>query len=175
MLPFIYTLYFVIFSRLDHVNNVQCHWPNINVCMCDGLVIIKHYIIIGLHTPYSWLKLMLLKRGRYEPSPYMVLFIQLRTENKAKYFLIPGFYVTAPGAFIWFLDGNENKVDISIVGTNGKCFLINAHGMLRRMGAATEIPGSVLNISKLKSVVIYSTNTQMALSLINKIFFEESR
>ena len=52
-----------------------------------------------------------------------------------------GFSITAPWAFIWFLDGNENKVDISIVGTNGKFFLINAHGVLRRMGAATEIPG----------------------------------
>ena len=55
--------------------------------------------------------------------------------------LLPGFSVTAPWAFIWFLDGNENKVVISIVGTNGKYFLINAHGVLRRMGAATEIPG----------------------------------
>ena len=55
---------------------------------------------------------------------------------------LPGFSVTAPWAFIWFLDGNENKVDISIVGTNGKFFLINAHGVLRRMGAATEIPGT---------------------------------
>ena len=43
---------------------------------------------------------------------------------------VPGFSVTAPWAFNWFLDGNENKVDISIVGTNGKCFLINAHGVL---------------------------------------------
>ena len=58
------------------------------------------------------------------------------------FYELPGFSVTAPGAFIWFLDGNENKVDISIVGTNGKCFLINAHGVLRRMGALTEIPGS---------------------------------
>ena len=41
----------------------------------------------------------------------------------------------------WFLDANVNKVDISIVGTNGKYFLINAHGVLRRMGAVTEIPG----------------------------------
>ena len=56
----------------------------------------------------------------------------------------PGFSVTAPWAFIWFLDGNENKVVISIVGTNEKYFLINAHGVLRRMGAVTEIPGSVL-------------------------------
>ena len=55
---------------------------------------------------------------------------------------VPGFSVTAPWAFIWFLDGNENKLDISIVGTYGKIFLINAHGVLRRMGAATEIPGS---------------------------------
>ena len=54
----------------------------------------------------------------------------------------PGFSITAPWAFNWFLDGNENKVDISIVGTNGKFFLINAHGVLRRMGAVTEIPGS---------------------------------
>ena len=38
------------------------------------------------------------------------------------------------------LDGNENKVDISIVGTNGKFFLIKAHGVLRRMGAVTEMP-----------------------------------
>ena len=59
---------------------------------------------------------------------------------------VPGFSVTAPWAFIWFLDGNENKVDISIVGTNGKFFLINAHGVLRRMGAATEIPGTVSEI-----------------------------
>ena len=43
----------------------------------------------------------------------------------------------------WFLDGNENKVDISIMGTNGKFFLINAHGVLRRMGAVTEIPGTI--------------------------------
>ena len=42
----------------------------------------------------------------------------------------------------WFLDGNETKVDISLVGTNGKFFLINAHGVLRRIGAATEIPGT---------------------------------
>ena len=33
---------------------------------------------------------------------------------------LPGFSVTVAWAFIWFLDGNENKVDISIVGTNGK-------------------------------------------------------
>ena len=56
--------------------------------------------------------------------------------------LLPGFSVTAPWAFNWFLDENANKVDISIVGTNGKFFLINAHGVLRRMGAVTEIPGS---------------------------------
>ena len=55
---------------------------------------------------------------------------------------IPGFSVTAPWAFNWFLDGNANNVDISIVGTNGKFFLINAHGVLRRMGAVTEIPGT---------------------------------
>ena len=56
---------------------------------------------------------------------------------------LPGFSVTAPWAFNWFLDGNENKVDISIVGTNGNFFLIDAHGVLRRMGAVTEIPGSL--------------------------------
>ena len=61
---------------------------------------------------------------------------------------LPGFSVTAPWAFIWFLDGNENKVDISIVGTNGKFFLVNAHGVLRRMGAVTEIPGSPNNVHK---------------------------
>ena len=33
---------------------------------------------------------------------------------------------------------------ISIVGTNGKVFLINAHGVLPRMGAVTEIPGSMI-------------------------------
>ena len=27
------------------------------------------------------------------------------------------------------------------MGTNGNFFLINAHGVLRRMGAVTEIPG----------------------------------
>ena len=54
---------------------------------------------------------------------------------------LPGFSITAPWAFIWFLDGNENKVDIFMVGTNGKFFLINAHGVLRRMGSLTEIPG----------------------------------
>ena len=59
---------------------------------------------------------------------------------------MPGFSVTAPWAFIWVLDGNENKVVISIVGTNGKYFLINAHGVLRWMGAATGIPGSVNSI-----------------------------
>ena len=56
---------------------------------------------------------------------------------------LPEFSVTAPWAFIWFLDGNENKVDISIVGTNGKFVIINAHGVRRRMGAATEIPGNL--------------------------------
>ena len=60
---------------------------------------------------------------------------------------IPGFSVTAPWAFIWFLDGNDNKVDISIVGTNGKFFLINAHGVLRRMGSVTEIPGTCKSLS----------------------------
>ena len=48
--------------------------------------------------------------------------------------------------FNWFLDGNENKVDISIVGTNGNFFLINAHGVLRRMGAVTEIPGTCIMV-----------------------------
>ena len=56
---------------------------------------------------------------------------------------VPGFSVTAPWAFIWFLDGNENKVDISIMGTNGKCFLVNAHGVFRRMGVVTEIPSNI--------------------------------
>ena len=60
-----------------------------------------------------------------------------------KQILLPGFSVTAHWAFIWFLDGNENKVVISIVGMNGKNFLqINAHGVLRRMGAVMEIPGT---------------------------------
>ena len=57
--------------------------------------------------------------------------------------LIPGFSVTAPWAFICLLDGNVNKVVISIVVTNGIFFLINAHGVLRRMGADTEIPGMI--------------------------------
>ena len=56
------------------------------------------------------------------------------------------FRSSALGVYLFFLDGNENKVDISIVGTNGKVFLINAHGVLRRMGAVTEIPGSTQNI-----------------------------
>ena len=51
---------------------------------------------------------------------------------------LPGFSITAPWAFNWFLYGNENKVDISIVGTNGKFVLINAHGVLRRMGAGNS-------------------------------------
>ena len=55
---------------------------------------------------------------------------------------VPAFSVTVPCAFIWFLDGNENKVDISIVGMNGNKSIINAHWVLRRMGAVTEIPGS---------------------------------
>ena len=55
-------------------------------------------------------------------------------------------FFTAPWAFNCFLDGNANKVDISIVGTNGKFFLINAHGVLRRMGAVTEIPGTLILI-----------------------------
>ena len=58
--------------------------------------------------------------------------------------ILPGFSVTVPWAFNWFLDGNENKVDISIVGTNGKCFLINAHGVLRWMGAVTESTDSIV-------------------------------
>ena len=50
--------------------------------------------------------------------------------------LLPGFSVTTPCAFIWFLDGNENKVDISMVNgweffpsecpwgapTDGRCY-----------------------------------------------------
>ena len=32
------------------------------------------------------------------------------------------------------------------MGTNGKFFLINAHGVLRRMGAVTEIPGTVVRV-----------------------------
>ena len=51
------------------------------------------------------------------------------------------------GVYVDFLDGNENKVDISIVGTNGNFFLINAHGVLRRMGADTEIPGNFPRIT----------------------------
>ena len=48
-------------------------------------------------------------------------------------YLPTGFSVTAPWAFNWFLDGNANKVDISIGSkTNGKIFLINAHGALLR-------------------------------------------
>ena len=65
-------------------------------------------------------------------------FVSVRSQRSQRW----DWGLTAPWAFIWFLDGNENKVDISIVGTNGKFFLINAHGVLRRMGAATEIPGS---------------------------------
>ena len=53
---------------------------------------------------------------------------------------------SALGVYL-FLDGNEIKVDISIVGTNGKFFLINTHGVLRRMGAATEIPVNSKQIS----------------------------
>ena len=68
--------------------------------------------------------------------------------------MIPGFSVTAPWAFIWFLNGNENKVDISIVGTNGKFFLINAHGVLRRMGADMENPGNYDILSDFKFTTI---------------------
>ena len=57
---------------------------------------------------------------------------------------------SALGVYL-FLDGNENKIDISIVGTNGNFFLINAHGVLRRMGAATEIPGRKLFIIHIAS------------------------
>ena len=64
----------------------------------------------------------------------------MRNHKTFQILLLPGFSVTAPWAFNWFLDGNANKVDISIVGTNGKCFLINAHGVLRKMGAVMEIP-----------------------------------
>ena len=58
------------------------------------------------------------------------------------YNLYTGVFRNSALGVYWFLDGNENKVDISIVGTNGKFFLINAHGVLRRMGAVTEIPGT---------------------------------
>ena len=47
------------------------------------------------------------------------------TRNQVLSIVLPGFSVTAPWAFNWFLDGNENKVDISIVGTNGN--VINTH------------------------------------------------
>ena len=76
-----------------------------------------------------------------KPNLYVIIVMEF-TSPLIKLFHIPGFSVTAPWAFIWFLDGNENKVDISIVGTNGKFFPINAHGLLRRMGAVTEISGS---------------------------------
>ena len=76
---------------------------------------------------------MKLLKKRYTSHDNKVLNLAMWT--------IPGFSVIAPCAFIWFLDGNENKVDISIVGTNGKFVLINAHGVLRWMGAVTEIPG----------------------------------
>ena len=72
-----------------------------------------------------------------------------KTPILADFYVVPGFSVTAPWAFNWFLDGTENKVDISIVGTNGKFFLVNAHGVLRRMGAVTEIPG--IHFSKFRS------------------------
>ena len=75
---------------------------------------------------------------------------------------IPGFSVTAPWAFIWFLDGNENKIDISTVGTNGNFFLINAHGVLRRMGAVTEIP-----FSKNRKLSVHWKNYNM--SILNNI------
>ena len=79
-------------------------------------------------------------------TPILTRYLQcmsiMLTIRSTKPMLLPGFSVTAPWAFNWFLDGNENKVDISIVGTNGNFFLINAHGVLRRMGAVTEIPGT---------------------------------
>ena len=40
------------------------------------------------------------------------------------------------------------------MGTNGKFFLINAHGVLRRMCAVTEIPGSCIANSVLVIFVI---------------------
>ena len=50
---------------------------------------------------------------------------------------------------------NENKVDISIGGTNGKFFLINAHGVLRRMDTATEIPGIGYRFPLSPSIIVF--------------------
>ena len=82
--------------------------------------------------------------------------------------MLPGFSVTAPWAFIWFLDGNENKVDISIVGTNGKFVQINAHGVLRRMGAVTEIPGNDCLVPNYEQ----NMNTMSMIKLYTNIFFK---
>ena len=41
-----------------------------------------------------------------------------------------------------FSDENVGKVLIRMMRINGNFFLINAHGVLRRMGAVTENPGS---------------------------------
>ena len=80
---------------------------------------------------------------------YLVLVLLLRQGSQALLRRIEytgGFRNSALGVYL-VLDGKENKVDISIVGTNGKFFLVNVHGVLRRMGATTEIPGRVKRLS----------------------------
>ena len=49
------------------------------------------------------------------------------------------------------------------MGTNGKIFLINAHGVLRRMGAVAEIPGNYIYIltQSNKSMIQIQYNTEM--------------
>ena len=80
----------------------------------------------------------------------------MRNHKTFQILLLPGFSVAAPWAFNWFfyfLDGNANKVDISIVGTNGKFSLINAHGhgVLRKMGPAMEIPLNTFPLNMLNT------------------------
>ena len=82
--------------------------------------------------------------------------------------ILPGFSETVSWAFICFLDGNENKVDISTVGTNGNFFLINAHGVLRRMGAVTEISGTHDNATTnqiIKGFIYYVTGANRKTAL----------
>ena len=65
----------------------------------------------------------------------------MRNHKTFQILLLPGFSVTAPWAFNWFLDGNANKVDIFYSGNEWEIFPNKRpwHGVLRKMGAVMEI------------------------------------
>ena len=65
--------------------------------------------------------------------------------DRYPYLYLPGFSVTAPWVFIgFFSDENGNKVLTHIMIMIGNIFVINANEVIRRLGAVTENPGTLL-------------------------------